>query len=376
MTSPTRFRSVAATIARVVALAAAAGVAFEVATRVDNTVRFGDDFFRPATSLDRLLVRDSLSMHGRSGARFQQFALNHEGMRGPEPRPVKQPDVLRVVVMGASETFGLYEKPGREYPRQLEDTLRISAACRARFRDVEVINAASVGISLPRQVQDLERRIAGLHPDVVLFYPTPVQYLSPVPNADDPWPPGLEPAAPVPLASAGLQRLASELRRAMPRYLKSFVWREQLRRLTAQQGPAALYASAPDSELSRFGSDLRQGLRAARDMGALPVVATHANAFLPNEPPNEDLLLSWQRFYPRATGRVLIEFDSLAAVMTERIAGEENAVVVPLRQAMYASAAPGDFADFSHFTDGGSSRVAHVVATTLERTACAAPEAR
>ena len=64
-------------------------------------------------------------------------------------------------------------------------------------------------------------------------------------------------------------------------------------------------------------------------MGALPVVATHANAFLPNQPPNEDLLLSWQRFYPRATGRVLIEFDSLAAVMTERIAGEENAVVVP-----------------------------------------------
>ena len=51
-----------------------------------------------------------------------QFA----GYPGPEVSPLPGPGVLRVVATGASETFGQSEGPGREYPRQLEDSLRAS----------------------------------------------------------------------------------------------------------------------------------------------------------------------------------------------------------------------------------------------------------
>jgi hypothetical protein len=71
-----------------------------------------------------LVTRDSLGAHGRPGAQYLKWSLNALGTRGPEVSPLPGPGVLRVVATGASETFGQSEGPGREYPRQLEDSLR------------------------------------------------------------------------------------------------------------------------------------------------------------------------------------------------------------------------------------------------------------
>src|SRR5580704_16764560 len=95
-------------------------------------------------------------------------------MRGPDIPLAKPPGTLRVVTAGASETFGLYESPDREFPRQLEDTLR----ARLCGDPVEVLNAAIFGMSLPTLEQDLRLRVRPLDPDVVVLYPTPVQYLN------------------------------------------------------------------------------------------------------------------------------------------------------------------------------------------------------
>ena len=75
-----------------------------------------------------LVMHDSLGMHGRPGAQYLKWTLNALGTRGPEVSPRPGPGVLRVVATGASETFGQSEGPGREYPRQLEDSLRARLA--------------------------------------------------------------------------------------------------------------------------------------------------------------------------------------------------------------------------------------------------------
>ncbi len=157
-----------------VALVIVFALALEASCRIDDAQRFGTPFFSPVESESKLLVRDATGEHGRPHARYGKWVINNVGMRGPDVDLVKPPGTLRIVTAGASETFGLYESPGREFPRQLEDTLR--ARCTGGPH-IEVLNAAIFGMSLPTVDQDLRLRVRPLHPDVVVLYPTPVQYL-------------------------------------------------------------------------------------------------------------------------------------------------------------------------------------------------------
>lgn len=164
----------------VLALAILFAFSFEAACRVEDWVQFRTPIFALERSQLDLLVRDTLGMHGRPGGRFQKWSLNAFGMRGSEVSLVKPPQVLRVVTAGASETFGLYESPGNEYPRQLEDTLNARladprAACGEWH--AQVLNAAMPGMSLPTIDQDIRLRVRPLNPDFVVLYATPAGYL-------------------------------------------------------------------------------------------------------------------------------------------------------------------------------------------------------
>ena len=54
-----------------------------------------------------------------------------------DPRPGE----IRVLILGSSESFGLYESPGLEFPAQLASRLRDRG-------DFEVVNAAVAGMTL------------------------------------------------------------------------------------------------------------------------------------------------------------------------------------------------------------------------------------
>ena len=167
------------------------GVAFEATARVEDLIRYGMPLAAPYRSEVDLVVHDSLGMHGRPGAQYLKWSLNSLGTRGPEVSRQRQPGVLRVVTTGASETFGQSEAPGREYPRQLEDSLKryLRQGALASFGSAEVLNAAFFGMSLPTATQDVHLRVAGFEPQFVVLYPTSVQYLN------DELPTAVEPAA-------------------------------------------------------------------------------------------------------------------------------------------------------------------------------------
>ena len=156
-------------------LAAAAALALlilvgaECAVRIEDRVRWGTPMLSRATSQEDLVMSDATGKHPRPGATFRKWRINSAGTRGPEPDPSGA--TPRVLVLGASETFGLYESPDKEYVRQLADTLSIHA-CPA-----DLLNAGFLGMSLPTVEQDFRLRLSPMHPAVAVYYPTPPQYL-------------------------------------------------------------------------------------------------------------------------------------------------------------------------------------------------------
>ena len=130
--------------------------------------------------------------------------------------------------------------------------------------------------------------------------------------------------------------------------------------------PGWQFTTVPEDRLGAFESDIRRLVGTIRDIGALPILSTHANAFGPPPGRRDDrLLLMWQRYSPRATGATLIAFDSAANVRVERVARDSNLALVRVDSALYASDADALFGDYEHFTNAGAGLVASAAALPI-----------
>ena len=103
----------------------------EVASRVEDKVSYGMPLMSRIQTSNDLVLRDTIGARGRPNAVFRRWKLDSLGFRGPDISVTPPPGVVRIVTTGASETFGLYEAANKEYPRQLEDSLRarVAASC-------------------------------------------------------------------------------------------------------------------------------------------------------------------------------------------------------------------------------------------------------
>lgn len=347
--------------------------ALELACRVEDWVTYGTPLTSRYTSQVDLMTRDRDGVHGRPHARYQKWVMNGLGMRGPEASVTAPTGVRRIVTAGASETFGLAESPGREYPRQLEDSLTASgsAACGgAPSRAVQVLNAAMPGMSLPTIRQDVAWRIRRLQPSVVVYYPSPAQYLAdsaPVAaRPDSTGATGTLPAARM-LVPRSVARLGHQLKPAIPRAILAWSDARVAARQRAAHAPDWYFGALPRGRVARYERDLRSMVGTIRGIGAEPVFATHANALTVHDQPHRrELLTAWARYYPRANGPMLVEFDSVARDITRRVARDSGVVVTEVASAV-ASAGPAAFSDFVHFTDLGAARAAGALAPDVRR---------
>ena len=353
------------------ALAMLFALSLEAACRIEDWVEFRTPVFARERSQEDLLVRDAVGMHGRPGGRFQKWSLNEFGMRGPAVSRVKPTRVIRVVAAGASETFGLYESPGREYPRQLEDTLN------ARFADhrtacegwkAQVLNAAMPGMSLPTIDQDIRLRVRPLAPDFVVLYATPAAYL------DDAVPVAARPdtvthgTSLLPAHNALFPRVAdrirTQLKALLPTAVQDRMRRRQISVMVAQHARNWRFTSVPTDRIQRFEADLRQAVGSIRSIGAVPVLMTHANRFIGSSTSDVAALRAWEKFYPRASGETIVAIDSSARLTTIAVARDSQAVLVDLAPALAISRGAA-FADYSHFTDLGASLAAGILARSI-----------
>lgn len=88
--------------------------------------------------------------------------VNRHGLRGPEIAD-RQPDTLRVLVVGDSFTFGVGARDDETFPARLEAILR------GRGSRAQVLNAGAPGFGVPDAVAWLERWGWTLEPDVVVL---------------------------------------------------------------------------------------------------------------------------------------------------------------------------------------------------------------
>src|SRR6266850_4723322 len=106
----------------------------ELAIRIDDGLTWGAPLLSPYSN-DWLLTRDSVGTRGRPSYRYQKWRMNNLGFRGADITPTPTSGRTRVAILGASETFGLFESEDREYPVRMQAVL--DSAAPHRF---EVVN--------------------------------------------------------------------------------------------------------------------------------------------------------------------------------------------------------------------------------------------
>jgi hypothetical protein len=326
----------------------ALAVGLEGATRLDEWVRWGTPVTSTARSLDDIITIDSTGARGISGAQYRQFALNSLGLRGPEPRAGRP----RVLVFGASETFGLYESPGREYVRQVEDSLA-AIGC-----EIDVLNASLPGFSLPTLLASFGHSVGPVGAVAAIIYPTPVQYLQAERPAFVPPASSASRGADAPVGLRMTRRLRDHTKMIVPDWLKTSLRQFQITEQRRQLDGDPLWTTVPDDRLDAFVADLGALVDSLQARGITPVLATHANAFPAGQPRDRTRLVAWAKFYPRADPALLPVFDSVANLRIRELAARRGLALAD-PAAVFVAPDPGpDFADFSHFTDQGAAKMA------------------
>ena len=278
-------------------------VVLEFSARVDDALHWNAPFWGNYSN-ERLTVTDALGHHGRPNARFEKWQLNSFGFRGPEIEEKKPPGIIRVLVTGASETFGLYERAGKEYPAELQRQLDwLYPNC------FQVINASCAGMSPPRIEQAMRSWFYRFKPDIVLFYPSPQFYLDEVPPNTDIGSPGATPSL-LTLRLLGKAKLV--IKSFLPEHLQSILRRLMIEQVVRRHEQGWVWTQPPVERAEMFRQHLAHLVVSVKEIGALPVLVTHANRFgtILNERDREQLI-ALRRFYPRASTEIIIPFESI-----------------------------------------------------------------
>jgi lysophospholipase L1-like esterase len=330
----------------------------ELCARVDDSLTYGAPFWGPYNS-QTLFVRDQIGLRGRPGARFQKWHLNSLGYRGPELRP----GTVRIICIGASETFGLYEAEGRDYPRLLEHDLNARAG-----RDLfQVQNVAVVGQTLAAAVLRVPEIVDQVHPTFAIIYPSAAAYTWLPWVAEEPTPsaaPGIEQGeTATPFQLRITERLRNLLKQGLPSVVQTELRRVEIAREIARNRYPVM-DRVPEGNVRRFRQDLLRLVTALRTRGVEPVLVTHATVF-GTELSDEDrpFLVAWRKFYPMLEENGFLDMEQRMNAAIRGIAAQEHVSLIDAasdmpRGRMY-------FGDFSHFTSTGAGVMAARLANGL-----------
>jgi lysophospholipase L1-like esterase len=286
---------------------------------------------------------DKIGKWGKPGARYEKWQLNSLGYRGPELRP----GTTRIVCFGASETFGLYEAPNEEYPRQLERDLNERAG-RPAF---QVVNAAFPGETLPTAILRVPEVVLQFHPSYALIYPTPANYIEITPQLANPTPlPRTVSITDQVFELRIANRVRNLLKKVLPMAVQLKLMQLQIQRDSAH---ISIMETLPEENVERFRGDLNALIDALREYHVEPVLVTHATVFDSTfSSKDRDLLVWWRTFYPVLKEDGFIDMEKRMNQVIREIAVRENLILIDAANEI----PPGReyFADFVHFTTTGA----------------------
>jgi hypothetical protein len=304
-------------------------------------------------------------IRGRAGAQYEKWRMNSLGFRGPETSVTPAPGITRIAVLGASETFGLHESAGREYPVRLQQILDSLAPGR-----YEIVNVGLPGMSPSAMLPYVQHAVRPLAPSMVIVYPSPSFFLETNAPPDRFILPQLRVGREAVLGIPRLRFVAKAknvLKRVIPVGLQVAVREQSLSRTRADHPPDWIWRRVPTERVALFERQMRDVVVAIRDIGATPLLVTHTNRMLTRGAPGTALdhqhLLGVNMYYPRASEAVLVGIDSAANEALRRIGDD---LLAPVAEAM--GGVPSDslhFPDYAHFTDRGADAMARLLASRV-----------
>ena len=156
-----------------------------------------------------------------------------------------------------------------------------------------------------------------------VIYPTPGFYLA---NSAPKFP---EPPSnnPTPLPPWWTPRLIERAKDVFD--YPDFIQRKRVQRRLAEvtrSEPGWAFPSLPADRLALFESDLGTLTDLIQATGARAVLLTHATRFGSSRAADdEETLMAWRQFTPKASGEILLEFEARAADATHRVADRKHA---------------------------------------------------
>jgi hypothetical protein len=341
----------------------------EVAARLDDSMFHSVPFFANPQYED-LIMRDSFGRRGRPHAQFRNWKLNSLGFRGPEIALDPRLGCTRVVVMGASETFGYYESPEHNYSSQLADKLATQGC-------VEIVNTAVIGMTLGSMRPYWTYWVSRLHPAVVLIYPSPLFYLTasqasaPASRATPATPavaaagnPAPDATPSHPFESRFIKRLRGVASSVIPRWVSMYRDEREVRAELAAHPAAPEVRSPPPRALVNFRDDLTGLIDLIRTSGARVILLTHAQrASLPIEPRVLPDLWEMRIWAPNTALPVFVEFDRAGNEIVREAARQKSVQLIDA--AAVLNGCFDCFADLNHFDDRGAQLMASLISQQL-----------
>jgi hypothetical protein len=331
-------------------------ISAEASARVEDWIRLGVPILHAPDYEADLTITDSAGRRGKPNGRFKRWHLNSFGFRSPEMTVKPPPGCTRIIILGASETFGLYESDGKEFPAQLRDSLTPHGC-------YEVVNAALAGLGVRAITTLWDGWASQFGPAVVLVYPTPMFYLS---ERDPTYPPRPLHQSSPPSPPWWTSRLLDRARDVFE--YPDFIQERRIIRKVAENDrghpPDWFWPEIPTDRLRLFAQDVDSLVTAVRAKGSEPILMTHAIRFgLQTTAADSAALRAWHSGTPRARPATLLAFDR-AADQAIRDLGTRRGVRV-IDAAAQLSGHGSWFADGAHFTDAGASAMAQIITRAL-----------
>lgn len=340
-------------------------VAGELGIRLRDRIVEGTPVFSNPTYSSVLRIRRYHIWVGRPNAHYRKWTLNAFGFRSEPISLRKKPGCTRVMIIGASEMFGLYESPGRDFSADLTRDLKPQGC-------FEVLNAAMAGMGIMAAKVYWDHYLYRFKPDLVLIYPAPdisfIVYLH-------------TPRTP----SVKKDRVVRSISRSsrwhfhsrLLDYLRSFIhmpskianWRTQ--RAIDEQIDAHPKSwrirHVPAAVISRYTRNLTALVNDIRSSGATPVLMTHALRITDGTYKSDISATLWVLSAgPQATVHAWIENDTRSNIALKSVAKHYHLPVVHLSRTM--SGCRTCFFDGAHFTNHGAAIAARTAAKVIEKT--------
>jgi hypothetical protein len=325
-------------------------VTLEVCARIDDAVSYGAPFIGPYDN-ETLYTYDHLGKTGKPGSRYLKWRLNSLGFRGPD----LQRGRFRIMCIGSSETFGLYESENGEWPRKLEHIL----TKRARRPAFEVVNASYPGLSLATTLLRLPDWLNKIQPRIVVVYPTLANYIwlpsIVAPSTTPPKQPFFKPRI------AG--RFETLLKSALPEPLQDRIRAFQTER--AARKFKSVMPRIPEENVVRFRQDLEALVDQVDRAGAGIVLVTHATLFGDRvRDEYRPILRQWRRFFPMLAEEGFLDMETRLNQVIRDVAVKRGKLLVDAARQMPSG--HKTFVEFVHFTDEGAETFADLVADQID----------